>query len=67
MRASGYVTRVGNDAFGRRLIDLWTREGVSTDGVAIDADAPTGVYFVSHGASGHEFSLPARRIGRSRG
>jgi 2-dehydro-3-deoxygluconokinase len=53
---SGYMTRVGNDAFGRRLLDLWTGEGVSTDGVAIDEDAPTGVYFVSHGAQGHEFS-----------
>ena len=52
----GYVTRVGNDAFGRRLVDLWTRERVSTDGVAIDADAPTGVYFVSHDESGHVFS-----------
>ena len=25
-------------------------------GVAIDADAATGVYFVTHGAQGHEFS-----------
>jgi len=24
--------------------------------VSVDADAPTGVYFVSHGAQGHEFS-----------
>lgn len=53
---SGYVTRVGNDAFGRRLVDLWTRERVSTDGVAVDDDAPTGVYFVAHDASGHVFS-----------
>jgi 2-dehydro-3-deoxygluconokinase len=53
---SGYLTRVGNDAFGRRLIELWTREHVSTEGVAIDDDAPTGVYFVSHDASGHLFS-----------
>lgn len=53
---SGYVTRVGNDAFGRRLLELWNTEGVDTSGVAIDDDAPTGIYFVSHGASGHEFS-----------
>jgi 2-dehydro-3-deoxygluconokinase len=50
------VTRVGNDEFGRRLIDLWTRERVSTAGVAIDDAAPTGVYFVSHDAGGHAFS-----------
>lgn len=53
---SGYVTRVGNDAFGRRLVELWKREDVATEGVAIDDDAPTGVYFVSHGEAGHEFS-----------
>jgi 2-dehydro-3-deoxygluconokinase len=51
-----YVTRVGNDAFGRRLMALWKEEGVSTDGVGVDDDAPTGVYFVSHGPQGHEFS-----------
>ena len=53
---TAYVTRVGNDAFGRRLLDLWRDEGVATDGVAVDDDAPTGVYFVSHGPQGHEFS-----------
>jgi 2-dehydro-3-deoxygluconokinase len=53
---TGYVTRVGDDAFGRRLVDLWRDEGVATDGVDVDADRPTGVYFVSHGAQGHEFS-----------
>ena len=53
---SGYVTRVGADAFGRWLMALWRDEGVDTRGVAEDAGAPTGVYFVSHGAKGHEFS-----------
>lgn len=53
---TAYVTRVGNDAFGRRLLELWRDEGVATDGVAVDDDAPTGVYFVSHGPQGHEFS-----------
>jgi 2-dehydro-3-deoxygluconokinase len=52
----GYVTRVGDDTFGRLLTALWEREGVATDGVAVDRDAPTGVYFVSHGRDGHEFS-----------
>jgi 2-dehydro-3-deoxygluconokinase len=52
----GYVTRVGDDAFGRMLVALWRSEGVATDGVAVDADAPTGVYFVTHGEHGHEFS-----------
>jgi len=52
----GYVTRVGGDAFGRMFVALWQREGVATAGVALDADAPTGVYFVTHGPQGHEFS-----------
>jgi 2-dehydro-3-deoxygluconokinase len=53
---SGYVTRVGDDEFGRRLTELWTSEHVATDGVVTDDAAPTGVYFVSHDASGHAFS-----------
>ncbi|MFO1305575.1 MAG: sugar kinase [Burkholderiales bacterium] len=52
----GYVTRLGNDAFGRMFADLWAREGVDASGVALDAEAPTGVYFVTHGPAGHEFS-----------
>lgn len=51
-----YITRVGNDAFGRLLLDLWREEGVDARGVGVDDDAPTGVYFVTHGAQGHEFS-----------
>lgn len=53
---AGYVTRVGDDAFGRMLVELWHAEGVDTRGVATDFDAPTGVYFVTHGPQGHEFS-----------
>jgi len=65
---AGYVTRIGNDAFGRMLLDLWRQEGVDTRGVATDAEAPTGVYFVTHGPQGHEFSYlragsAASRIG----
>lgn len=52
----GYITRVGDDAFGRMFAALWAREKVSQAGVAIDREAPTAVYFVSHGPQGHEFS-----------
>lgn len=52
----GYVTRLGNDRFGRMFLDLWQEEGVDVAGVAIDAEAPTGIYFVAHGPQGHEFS-----------
>jgi len=53
---AGYVSRVGDDAFGRMLRELWQRERVDASGVAVDPAAPTGVYFVTHGAAGHEFS-----------
>jgi 2-dehydro-3-deoxygluconokinase len=53
---AGYVTRLGEDAFGRLFRALWAAEGVDARGVATDTDAPTGVYFVTHGERGHEFS-----------
>ena len=51
-----YITRLGDDAFGRKILQLWEREGVDASGVAIDADANTGIYFVTHGTDGHQFS-----------
>ena len=51
-----YVTRLGDDGFGRLFRALWSAEGVALDGVATDPDAPTGVYFVTHGPTGHAFA-----------
>lgn len=51
-----YLTRLGKDTFGDALLALWEREGVDTSGVERDASAPTGIYFVTHGATGHAFS-----------
>ena len=51
-----YVTRLGDDGFGRQFRALWSAEGVALDGVATDPEAPTGVYFVTHGPSGHAFA-----------
>jgi 2-dehydro-3-deoxygluconokinase len=53
---AGYLTRIGDDAFGRLLLGLWRDEGVATDAVAIDPAAHTAVYFVTHGPEGHAFS-----------
>lgn len=53
---AAYVTRVGDDEFGRMFLGLWKREGVDTGGVVVDREAPTGAYFVTHGAAGHVFS-----------
>ncbi len=53
---TAYLSRIGADAFGDKLLELWAGEGVDTRAVERDAAAPTGIYFVSHGAHGHAFS-----------
>jgi 2-dehydro-3-deoxygluconokinase len=53
---AAYVTRIGDDAFGRLFLELWKKEGVDTSGVAIDPQAFTAAYFVTHGPQGHVFS-----------
>ncbi|MEM5311410.1 sugar kinase [Paraburkholderia sp. JHI869] len=63
---TGFVSAVGDDHFGRLLTDLWTREGVDTSTVRVDATAPTGVYFVSHGPSGHAFDYLRKGSAASR-
>ncbi len=52
----GYITRIGRDAFGKALLALWREEGVDASGVAIDENANTGIYFVTHSAAGHAFA-----------
>ncbi|MGA8514918.1 MAG: sugar kinase [Burkholderiaceae bacterium] len=56
-----YVTAVGNDSFGHDLLRLWRESNINIAQAAIDTVAPTGIYFVTHGATGHEFSY--RRTG----
>ena len=52
----GYITRIGRDAFGEMLLALWREEGIDSSGVAVDDDASTGIYFVTHSAAGHAFT-----------
>jgi 2-dehydro-3-deoxygluconokinase len=52
----GYVTKIGDDEFGRMCLQLWSDEGIDTLGVTIDSAAPTGIYFVRHDKQGHTFS-----------
>ena len=54
--STAYLSRVGDDAFGRMLLQLWAEEGVDSGAVAVDPQAPTGLYFVTHGQDGHAFS-----------
>jgi 2-dehydro-3-deoxygluconokinase len=52
---TAYVTRLGDDEYGRLFLELWRAEGVDASGVGIDPLAPTGAYYVSHGPQGHAF------------
>lgn len=52
----GYITHVGADTFGDSFMQLWAEEGVDTSGIRQRPDAHTGVYFVTHGPDGHQFS-----------
>jgi 2-dehydro-3-deoxygluconokinase len=52
----GYITRLGDDAFGKSFLDLWQNEQIDTSAVEIDPDAHTGIYFVTHDETGHHFS-----------
>ncbi|NQZ32385.1 MAG: sugar kinase [Oceanospirillaceae bacterium] len=51
-----YFTQLGEDSFGRSFLNLWQREGVDTSLINIIKTAQTGVYFITHGENGHEFS-----------
>jgi 2-dehydro-3-deoxygluconokinase len=62
----GYWTRLGTDAFGDSFVELWRREGVDASRVIRDPEAPTGVYFVTHGPDGHRFSYLRRGSAASR-
>ena len=59
--STAYLTRVGDEPFGRMFIERWQREGVDCSAVTLDAEAPTGIYFISYGPDGHEFTY--RRAG----
>lgn len=54
---AGYFTRLGDDIYGQMLRDLWARESVDASTVESDQDAFTGIYFVTHGENGHQFSF----------
>ena len=43
---TSFLTRLGNDAFGKIALDTWERAGVSTDAVIRMDDAPTGAAFI---------------------
>ncbi|GAA4873887.1 sugar kinase [Saccharopolyspora cebuensis] len=62
-----YLTRIGDDAFGTALGDLWRREGVGTPHVVREAGGRTGIYFIARNGGEHAFTYyrhdsPATRL-----
>ena len=62
----GYITRLGDDDFGKMVLELWRAEGIDSAGVGLDPAAHTAVYFVTHGRDGHSFSYLRRDSAPSR-
>lgn len=65
--AVSYLTRIGDDAFGNILSELWREEGVDTQYVTREAGGRTGIYFISRNSDGHAFTYyradsPATRL-----
>lgn len=63
----GYVTRIGDDAFGTVLAELWRREGIDTSHATREPGGRTGIYFIARGPDGHAFTYyradsPASRL-----
>ena len=58
---AGMLTRMGQDSFAEEILQLWERERIDTSRIIRDEEAPTGIYFISHGPSGHVFDY--RRVG----
>ncbi|MBL8328470.1 MAG: sugar kinase [Rubrivivax sp.] len=52
---AGYLSAIGDDAYGRMLRELWQREAVDTRGVVTLPEAFTAIYFVTHDEQGHHF------------
>lgn len=49
-------TALGDDAFGRGFLDLWDAEGIDRSTVITRKGGRTGIYFITYGPDGHEFS-----------
>lgn len=43
--SAGWISRVGQDEFGKYIVSFIRGEGVDTSQVKLDKEAPTGVYF----------------------
>jgi len=47
--SAGFISRVGDDEFGKYILAVLKGEGVDVSRVIVDKEAPTGIYFVQRG------------------
>ena len=53
--SAGFISRVGDDEFGKYILTVLKGEGVDVSRVTVDREAPTGIFFVQRG-----FPIPGR-------
>lgn len=53
--SSAYLTRVGEEEFGRSFLSLWEKNCVDTTLVQTDPEHSTGLYFISYEGVKHNF------------
>jgi 2-dehydro-3-deoxygluconokinase len=53
--SSAYLTRIGEEEFGRSFLSLWEKNGVDTSLVQTDPEHATGLYFISYEGVKHNF------------
>lgn len=63
---TAYYSRLGLDSFGDSFMKLWENEGVDVSSVQRDKDAHTGLYFITYGENGHEFTYMRKGSAASR-
>ena len=59
----GYLSRVGDDSFGRFLLGVLDREGIDRRGVAVDRGRPTGFMLKSRADDGTDPAIEYHRRG----
>lgn len=65
-KKTGYITRLGDDEFGKCFLEMWHKEGVDTSNVVVEKGAFTGIYFIALLAGGkHEFTYYRRNSAAS--
>lgn len=60
---TGYLSRVGNDSFGRFLVAAMVRDGIDHQHVAVDSEHPTGFMLKSRSTNGSDPQIEYFRRG----